>query len=162
MKIVYHCPEKLDRSQNYVRLASWFGCGFLSPAPGTWGSLGGLAWGVVIAGLLGVYGLFIGIFIVSVIGYWAAGRFDDALGTQDSKMIVIDEVAGQWIAMIPALGSLTLILLSFLLFRLFDITKPWPVSYFENDVKGPAGVMGDDIVAGMMAAVCVLVVGYVF
>lgn len=163
MPITYRIPDNLNRRAIHVRLASWFGCGFISPAPGTWGSLGGLAAGIPVLWMLGLWGLVAGIIIVSFAGLWAAEKFDRDLGTHDSKMIVIDEVAGQWIAMTAAAGNPFLIVLSFFLFRIFDILKPWPVSYFDQSVEGAAGVMGDDIVAGIMAAICVLGVGfYVF
>ncbi len=162
MTIRFLYPENINLKATHVWLASWFGCGFLSPAPGTWGSLGGLICGWVLLWFGGLMLLFVSVLIVSIVGLWAADRFDRDVQTHDSKMIVIDEVAGQWIAMIPAYGSLPLYLLSFVLFRFFDILKPWPVSYFDRDVEGAAGVMGDDIVAGIMAAVCVMVLSYVF
>ncbi|MCB1592556.1 MAG: phosphatidylglycerophosphatase A [Alphaproteobacteria bacterium] len=156
MSVTFSIPKKIDPRAYHVQLASWFGCGFLSPAPGTWGSLGGLVCGLLLVGVLGHWALFFGVFAVSFIGLWAAEKFDNDLGTHDSKMIVIDEVAGQWIAMIPAFGSPILYALCFVLFRAFDIIKPWPVSYFDKRVEGAAGVMGDDIVAGIMAAACIL------
>ncbi len=162
MTIAFKSPDFPDRKAWYVWVASWFGCGFLTPAPGTWGSLGGLIAGLIIATLFSGLGLLFSVFVVSAVGFMAAEKFDQALDTHDSEMIVVDEVAGQWIAMIPALGSLPLLVLSFILFRAFDIVKPWPVSYFEKEVKGAAGVMGDDIVAGIMAGFCVMVLGYVF
>lgn len=162
MSLGFAIPKTLDRRSFHVWLASWFGCGFLSPAPGTWGSLGGLVCGWFLLWAGGLALLLASVFIVSIAGLWAAERFDRDLETHDSKMIVIDEVAGQWIAMIPAYGSLPLYLLSFVLFRFFDILKPWPVSYFEKHVEGAAGVMGDDIVAGIMAAICVIGAAYVF
>ncbi len=95
-----------------------------------------------------------GIVIVTILGFWAAKKFDEEQNSHDSKMIVIDEVAGQWIALIPAGLDPVSIVLSFSLFRLFDILKPWPVSHFDKNVKGAAGVMGDDIVAGLLAMLC--------
>ncbi len=162
MNVRYQIPENLDRKAPYVWLASWGGCGFLSPAPGTWGSLGGLLTGLIIAALFSGLGLLLAAFIVGALGFQAAEKFDSAMETHDSKMIVVDEVVGQWIAMIPALGSLPLLLLSFVLFRVLDILKPWPVSHFEKNVPGAAGVMGDDLVAGLIAAISVVGVRYVF
>lgn len=162
MSIRYHMPETLDRKDWRIWIAAWFGCGFLSPGPGTWGSFGGLMAGLFIATLFSGLALLLGVFLISAVGFLAAERFDSAMNTHDSKMIVVDEVAGQWIAMIPALGSVPLLLLSFILFRGFDIIKPWPVSHFEKNVAGAAGVMGDDIVAGLIAAVCIIMVRYVF
>ena len=79
----------------------------------------------------------------------------------DSKMIVIDEVAGQWIALLPAALNPALILIAFILFRFFDILKPWPISFIDKKVPGALGVMGDDIIAGLFAAICVFAVSTV-
>lgn len=96
---------------------------------------------------------------ITLLGLWAAHKFDQDMDGHDSKMIVIDEVAGQWIALIPAALNPALILLAFIAFRFFDILKPWPVSFFDKKVPGAIGVMGDDIVAGLFAALCVIAAG---
>ncbi len=158
MRLYFKIPEGLDRKKCYVWLASWFGCGFLNPAPGTWGSLGALPFGIILYILGGWSILLVAIIIVTIIGLWSADRFDKALDGHDSKMIVIDEVAGQWIALIPAALNPYLIIISFIAFRFFDIIKPWPVSFFDKKVEGAVGVMGDDIVAGLMAALLVMLV----
>ncbi len=148
----------IDFKKPYVWLATWFGCGLISRAPGTWGSLGALPPGIILLLWGGTPALLAGIILVTAIGFWAAKEFDAARGSHDSKMIVIDEVAGQWIALIPALSAgvlnPVLVVLAFILFRFFDILKPWPVSWFDKKLKGPAGVMGDDIVAGLYALIC--------
>ncbi len=162
MALSYHIPDKLDKKQPYIWLASWFGCGFISPAPGTWGSLGGLLSGAVIYILAGFYVLCAAIIIVALIGLWSADKFDKAMDGHDSKMIVIDEVAGQWIAMLSVLGNPALMFISFIAFRFFDILKPWPVSFFDQEVKGAAGVMGDDIIAGFMVLICMMGLQFVF
>ncbi len=153
-------PPKLDLKQPYIWLATWFGCGFMKPAPGTWGSLGALPFGIILFGVTGLWGFILGIVLVSLIGYWASEQFEKATGTHDSKMIVIDEVAGQWIALLPVLHFMGLnfvyIVLAFGLFRFFDITKPWPASYFDKELPGALGVMGDDIIAGLFAAGCLI------
>ncbi len=100
----------------------------------------------------------IAVFIIAIIGLWAADLFDKDMDGHDSKMIVIDEVAGQWIALIPAALNPYLIIVAFIAFRFFDILKLWPVSFFDKKVKGAAGVMGDDIVAGLYAAAIVIFV----
>ena len=158
MKLNYKVPKQLDQKKLYVWLASWFGCGFINPAPGTWGSLGALPFGVVIFALSGAYGLGFAAFIITTIGLWAADKFDKAMDGHDSKMIVIDEVAGQWIALIPAALNPFLIILAFILFRFFDILKPWPICFIDKKVKGAAGVMGDDIVAGFFAAIILIAI----
>ncbi len=142
----------------HILLATWFGSGYLPKAPGTWGSVAAIPPGLVLLWLGGIPVLLGGIVVVTALGFWASRKFDEDHGTHDSKMIVIDEVAGQWIALIPVLTaqglSPLLTVLAFLLFRLFDITKPWPISYFDSQVKGPLGVMGDDVIAGLAALIC--------
>ncbi|GJL84809.1 MAG: phosphatidylglycerophosphatase A [Micavibrio sp.] len=157
--------NKKDIRQPYILLATWFGFGFVPKAPGTWGSAMAIPPGLLLLMLGGVPVLLIGIVIITALGFWAAKKFDEAYGTHDSKMIVIDEVAGQWIALIPVLTASglnpILTLLAFGLFRLFDITKPWPASHFDKKIEGPLGVMGDDIVAGIMALLCLEGIIYV-
>lgn len=151
--------NNLDLKQPYVWLATWFGCGFMKPAPGTWGSAAAIPIGLIIFGTGGLIALIAAIFLVNLAGIWAADRFNRASGTHDSGMIVIDEVAGQWIALLPALHfsgfSPLWIGLSFLLFRIFDILKPWPVSVLDRKVPGGLGVMADDLAAGLYAALCI-------
>ncbi len=154
--IKYKIPEKLDSKKTYVWLASWFGSGFISPAPGTWGSLAALPFGIAIYAFGGAIALSIAAIIITIIGLWAADKFDKAMDGHDSKMIVIDEVAGQWIALIPAALNPVLIIVAFIMFRFFDILKPWPISFVDKKVSGAAGVMGDDIIAGIFAAICVI------
>lgn len=141
-----------------ILLATWFGFGFMKPAPGTWGSAAAIPVGIIVFGTGGLVALIFAIFLVTAAGVWAAERFGKVSGTHDNGMIVIDEVTGQWIALLPALylsGPDPLwIGLSFLLFRAFDILKPWPVSWLDKRVKGGLGVMADDLAAGALAAIC--------
>ncbi len=158
MSLNYSIPEKLDRNKAYTWVASWFGCGFINPAPGTWGSLGAIPFGIVIYMLGGGTLLAVAAAFITLLGLWAADRFDKAVDGHDSKMIVIDEVAGQWIALIPAALNPYLTLVAFIAFRFFDILKPWPVCFFDKKIKGAMGVMGDDIIAGLYAAAIVILV----
>lgn len=158
MPVSYSIPEQLDQKKAYTWIASWFGCGFLNPAPGTWGSLGALPFGIVLYMLGGGTVLTVAALIITIIGLWAADLFDKAMDGHDSKMIVIDEVAGQFLALIPAALNPYLILIAFMSFRFFDILKPWPVSFFDKKVKGAVGVMGDDIVAGLFAGLIVILI----
>jgi len=150
----------LSLRKPHVLLATWFGFGIIPHAPGTWGSAAAIPFGLTLYAAGGIPALLAGIVVISLIGYWAAARFDEEMGTKDSKMIVIDEVAGQWIALLPAGLNPLLVVLSFICFRAFDILKPWPVSHFDKNVKGAAGVMGDDILAGTFAAICVYGAAY--
>ncbi len=138
----------------YALLASGFGVGYAPKAPGTFGSILGLALGAALLAI-GHLPLLFGIVLVSGIGIFAISRLP-AHAAADPGWIVIDEVAGQ---MIPLLAltqlSLTGALLSFALFRLFDIWKPWPVSWADKR-HDEYGVMGDDLIAGALAWIIVL------
>ncbi len=159
MKLGFHIPKELDRRKPYTWIASWFGAGFINPAPGTWGSLAALPFGVAIFALGGAQALTVAAIMITLIGLWAAHHFDKDMDGHDSKMIVIDEVAGQWIALIPAALNPLLILVAFIMFRFFDILKPWPIGFIDKKINGAAGVMFDDVVAGLFAAICVIAAG---
>ena len=148
--------KRLNRRDLAVWLATWFGLGYLKPAPGTWGSLGALPFSCVIVHFYGVEGLALATLILFGLGLWATARFEFLSQEKDSRMIVIDEVVGQWIAVTPALLAPHWIAVSFLLFRAFDIFKPWPIAAIDRDMKTPLGVMADDIAAGLAAAVCLI------
>jgi len=130
--------------------------GFLPLAPGTFGSLVGI--GVFFA--LGSLVLqVVGMVVVTGLGIWAASRTERILGAKDPGKVVVDEVAGQMIALLPlsvfALGR-GWIIVSFILFRLFDIFKPYPARRFEA-LRAGLGIMADDLVAGIYAGVIVAV-----
>ncbi len=132
-------------------LATWFGTGFLPKAPGTWGSLVALPFALVIQTLAGQFTLLIGSVVVFGIGCWAAEVYIQQTGRRDPREVVIDEVAGQWLtlAMVPV--SPLAYGLGFVLFRLTDILKPWPISWLDKNIKGGVGVMVDDMAAGVYA-----------
>lgn len=151
---------KLDFKNPALWVATWFGCGLMRPAPGTWGSLGALPFGMILMVLGGHIALLIGLLFIIPIGFWATKKFEHMTGTHDSGMIVIDEVAGVWIALLAAVGQDSLyILAAFLLFRFFDILKPWPVSWLDKK-PGAMGVMMDDVMAGIYAAAAMMGVQY--
>ena len=135
---------------------SWFGCGLSPKAPGTVGSLGGLPLGLAIQWtygqtVLGVCALVL-FFVAWAVAYVHL-RGDD--NVKDPQWIVVDEVVGLWIALaaIPLTFYWFLTIpLAFGLFRLFDIKKPWPVSWADQRVGGALGIMLDDLLAGLYAA----------
>ncbi|MEM6727212.1 MAG: phosphatidylglycerophosphatase A [Pseudomonadota bacterium] len=142
-------------------VASFFYIGFMRPAPGTWGSLAAALLGVGLIWLLGALALALAAVLAYAIGLWAT-RLEVGPDNHDPSWIVIDEVAGQWVAMLPLAvfyiaverpGAILLggAVISFLLFRLFDIWKPWPVSWADRR-EDALGVMLDDVIAGVMAA----------
>ena len=133
-------------------LATWFGSGLLPKAPGTWGSLAALPFAYGIYLWTGTFGLVVATVLVFVIGVWASGRYANAKENSDPGEVVIDEVAGQWLALIPAIGILWYYPVAFVAFRIFDILKPWPVGWLDRHLKGGLGIMADDIAAGIYAA----------
>jgi len=132
-------------------IATWFGCGLLPGAPGTWGSLAALPFAWIISNQTGAWGLFIAISAIFAIGTWAASRYTQAAGLKDCQKIVIDEVAGQWIALLLVPRSLLAYLAAFVLFRICDIFKPWPANWADRAVPGGFGIMLDDMFAGAYA-----------
>ncbi|MCF8495377.1 MAG: phosphatidylglycerophosphatase A [Alphaproteobacteria bacterium] len=141
-------------------IATFFGAGRIKPAPGTWGSLAAILPALSIFLLGGERALLLAILAVAFAGYWAADRYEKTTGLHDDKAVVIDEVAGQWIALLPALSFAGLnplwIFCAFALFRFFDIVKPWPVGAIDRHVKGAAGVMLDDMAAGLISALLIM------
>jgi len=148
-------------------IGTFFGAGNLKPAPGTWGSLAALPVAYVLHTLGGFPLLGLATLAVIVAGYWATAEMTRGQENHDPSEIVIDEVAGQWIALwaisFPAWShGLDIIALwpgwisAFVLFRLFDIWKPGPVGWADRK-EGPFGVMMDDVIAGIMAGAGTLV-----
>lgn len=131
-----------------VMLATWFGAGYLPKAPGTWGSLGALPFAWVIMEHGGLNVLIGAIVVVTLIGVWASKVYMDKTGAHDPGAIVIDEVAGQWIVLCAAPLNPLAYLIGFILFRVFDVVKPWPISWADKRIGGAWGVMIDDILAG--------------
>ncbi|MGH1485725.1 MAG: phosphatidylglycerophosphatase A family protein [Cellvibrionaceae bacterium] len=137
-------------------LALGFGSGLAPKAPGTFGTLAAIPLYLCIAQLPVLF-QFIIIFIAFLIGIYLCQTTADALGVHDHPAIVWDEFVGFWLTMmaLPLLNvSLTWywLLLGFVLFRFFDIVKPWPIRTVDQKVSGGFGIMLDDILAGIYAA----------
>ncbi len=133
-------------------IATMGGIGLLRPAPGSWGSAL-----VLPLALLGPATCLALAFLLTLLGLWAVGRLLATDRAADPGWVVIDEGAGQLLALaaLPPEPTGWGILLAFLLFRLFDVTKPGPVGWADRQ-HGPLGVMLDDLVAGAMAAALLL------
>ena len=131
-------------------LCSWFGAGWMKPAPGTWGSAAALPLGWLLWWIGGTPALAIASVLVFAIGWWASERIVRAEGLEDPSWVVIDEVVGQWLTLLLTPPSLLGYAVGFALFRLFDIWKPWPVSWADQKIKGGLGIMLDDVLAGLM------------
>ena len=139
---------------------SVFGIGFIPIASGTFGSLAGLLIGYILY-LINFNLFFIIIPLLFIFGVIASNTYQKQTGEKDSSVIVIDEVVGQLIAMIFVVDNLILVLCSFIIFRIFDIFKPWPASYADKKIDGGLGVMLDDVFAGIYAAILIYLIGYI-
>lgn len=136
-----------------VAIATGFWVGTMPKAPGTWGSLAALLPWLLIRGFtLPVYLLVL--VAVFIIGFFAAGSAEKILDRADAGPIVIDEILGMFITLTLAPDHPVAWILGFLLFRLFDIWKPFPVSWFDQNIHGGLGIMMDDVMAGLYALVC--------
>ncbi len=148
-------------------IATVLGVGYLRPAPGTWGSLAALPLFWVLHVLGGFWLALVAVPAVFALGWWATQQEIAGKANHDSSEIVIDEVVGQWIALLPVSYGAGMMgvdvtrlwpgwIAGFLLFRLFDIWKPWLAG--RADRRGDAlGVMLDDAIAGLFAALSVIV-----
>lgn len=136
-------------------LAFGFGAGLAKKAPGTWGTLAGLAvmpllyWLPLPLALLWIV-------LASIFGVWLCGRVAEDLGVPDHGGIVWDEMVGLWLTLILLPNSLLWWVLGFVLFRILDIVKPWPISWLDRHVAGGLGIMLDDILAGVIAGLLLL------
>ena len=155
---------------DYLALAiSTFGVGYLPLAPGTWGSL--VAVGIflgftqVFKGNALVAVVLVSIVVVTFAGIWAASRTEALANRKDPSKVVVDEVAGQLISLFPLTlftqWSIVAVIISFILFRFFDIVKPYPARRLEA-LKGGFGIMCDDLIAGVYAAVITSIIVAVF
>ncbi len=127
----------------------------LSPwAPGTMGTIAASFVGILLLQYFQTDTLFLLTILLTIIGIKEINIYEKQTNTHDDKSIVIDEVVGIWLAFVIASDNWTQILLSFIFFRLFDIWKPSIIGRIDRDVKGGLGVMGDDLLAGLIAGVC--------
>ena len=145
-------PPRLLRNPLHL-LSLGFGSGLAPVAPGTFGTLVAVPLYLLLAQLSLPWYL-----LVVVVGF-AAGVYlcqytSDALGVHDHGGIVWDEFVGYWITMIAVPLAWQWILLGFVLFRVFDIIKPWPVKIADAKMKGGFGIMLDDVLAGLYALAC--------
>ena len=139
-------------------LATWFGSGFSRYAPGTFGSLTGLPFAWLIATVWGGESLVLAAGLMFCVGCIVCKIVMRSLGEKDPQIIVVDEVAGQWLALSTAPIEPLYYILGFVLFRIADIWKIWPASWIDNTVPGELGVMLDDVIAGAYAAITVFLI----
>jgi phosphatidylglycerophosphatase A len=146
----------------HILLATWFGCGYSPAAPGTAGSAAGIliAWLLISCAGLSPLWLIPLTAVMTPVAIWAAGATARDLGREDPGLVVIDEVLGQWLTAAAILHpTWQSYVLAFALFRIFDITKPWPIRKLER-LHGGLGIVADDLLAGVYGAVLVFAAGY--
>jgi phosphatidylglycerophosphatase A len=140
-------------------LAFGLGTGLAPFAPGTVGSLPGifLAWLTLELGLTTQIGIAAALFIA---GIWICGESSKRLGVHDHGGIVWDEIAGMYVTLLLAPKTMTAWIMAFLLFRTFDIVKPWPIRDLDHRLGGGLGIMLDDLVAALYAAILLALYGW--
>ena len=133
-------------------LAFGFGSGAAPKAPGTWGTLAAVLIYWPLSQLSPEHYLLM-LLVTSVMGIYICGQTAKDLGVHDHGSIVWDEFVGFWITMFAAPVGWVWVVVGFVLFRFFDIIKPWPISWIDKKITGGFGIMLDDVIAGVMAAV---------
>ena len=169
------CPPCPPTASVWEKLIYWLGIGLGSGLPkraaGTWGTVGGLV--VAIPMLwMGFWGFLAVTVVGALVGSYICGKTSDLMGVHDDPHIVWDEWVGMWVSLLPILWlhfyddallqghQLSLLLLyfaAFVAFRFFDILKPFPIKWVDKNVSGGFGILIDDILAGLMAGVVLIV-----
>lgn len=178
------CPPCPSSASIFEKCVYWLGLGLGSglpkKAPGTWGTVGGLVVALPML-LLGFWGFLIITVIGCLVGSYICGKTSELMGVHDDPHIVFDEWVGMWIALLPSVWlmfgfvsddkaglaylhpSLALLfVIAFVLFRFFDIIKPFPIKWVDSNVSGGFGILIDDVLAGIMSAAVFVVMMAVF
>ena len=148
-----HIRKRVSLANPIHFLALGFGSGLAPKAPGTFGTIAAVPLVCLLAYSTTLTGYLLVTLIASVIGIWLCGRTAKDMMVHDDSSIVWDEIAGLLITMVAVPLSWQSLLLGFVLFRIFDILKPWPISYLDARVHGGFGIMIDDILAGLFALI---------
>jgi phosphatidylglycerophosphatase A len=130
-------------------------CTLAAKMPGTFGTLAALPLVVLLSHYASFSVYLIVTILVSIVGIWICGKTAQDMDVHDDSSIVWDEIAGMMITMLAVPLSWQTLLIGFVLFRFFDILKPWPISYLDKHVHGGFGIMIDDVLAGLFALGCV-------
>ena len=133
---------------------TFFYTGLLPKAPGTWGTIAGAIAALPILWYFPPTTLFLATILLSLVAVNEINKEEAQSGLHDASEIVIDEVAGIWLALSMSGATWLQIVFSVLYFRLFDIWKPSVIGRIDREVEGGLGVMGDDLLAGVFAAIC--------
>lgn len=142
--------SKLPTSKIWWWIATWFGSGLAPKASGTFGTIAALPFAFIIQYYFRDYGLLIATIIIFSVGWWASNEYMKYYPQKhDPKQIVVDEVAGIWLLLSVLPFSWQGYFAGFVLFRFFDVLKPYPISLADRKIKGGFGVMFDDILAAI-------------
>ena len=133
-----------------LMLSTWFFSGLMPLAPGTFGTIGSVPF-IIALSYLDVYFKSLTLVILIVVAVWSSGKSGEIMGRKDPPEIVIDEVAGFSVTMCFLPPTLVGIISGFILFRLMDIFKPFPIKRLEKGLKGGYGIVADDLMAGLYA-----------
>lgn len=145
-------PKKICQNPWYF-IAFGFGSGASPIAPGTFGTLVAIPFYLLLTFLsLEIYIVFIFLFII--FSAWLCGKVSHEINIHDHPGMCIDEFAGFFVTMINAPHGIVWIAMGFILFRLFDIWKPWPIRWFDQKIQGGLGIVLDDVLAGLYAFIC--------
>ncbi|MBV9552707.1 MAG: phosphatidylglycerophosphatase A [Alphaproteobacteria bacterium] len=144
-------------TQPTALIASGFGIGLMPRAPGTWASLAALpcAWGL--CWCCGTAGLAAATAVAFLAGWWASEQVARTSPVADPGWVVVDEIAGQWLVLLFVPQRVWFYGAAFAAFRLFDIWKPFPVSWCDRNVRGGLGIMLDDVAAAIYAAMLIAI-----
>jgi phosphatidylglycerophosphatase A len=151
--------ENFQLSNPIHFLALGFGSGLAPKAPGTFGTLAAIPVFFLAINLDILYYLLL-LVVMSIAGIYICGKAAKDAGVHDHGAIVWDEIVGFMITMYMIPVSWLTVLVGFALFRFFDILKPWPISYLDKNCHGGLGIMLDDIVAGIAAWACMMLIFY--
>lgn len=148
-------PETQFKLSNPVHFfALGFGSGLLKPAPGTWGTLASIPvyFGLLAILPIGLTSYLLMLLATFLVGVYLCSQTAQDVGVHDHSAIVWDEFVGFFVTMTLVSASWQNVLIGFVLFRFFDILKPWPIKLLDKHVHGGFGIMIDDVLAGVFAA----------
>jgi phosphatidylglycerophosphatase A len=159
-------PDQFDTTQNrglkHIALktpsgllASGFGSGLSPYAPGTAGTIAAIPFAIALKTLDGFW-FWLMLVTAFVLGVWVCGRVSEKMGVHDHGGIVWDEMVGYWLAVAFVPAQWEWLLAAFVLFRFFDIFKPWPINLLDKNVSGGFGIMIDDVLAAIYTMVLLL------